>query len=354
MPSLSRTTALSLLSLATLAATGASAQVFTPGLFGGATSAAGAASLEPDRWYVWYSRTQAAAQADADGALQAWTGNLAGLAADSLASAAAASKSATAGASLTATTLHAGAVAQDSFDAGSTLTAGLAFASIGYIAFLDTTAPLRLDLHLTGSLAITGDRNRTLPDPTRAGVAAVAVGSLNGGDNAAYLGLFRSIGISDPLAEGDALVAQLATWPTTDWLVPPQQPHIASVGLTVLAEPVDNPTTVERSFSVFAAGTPVVCPPDVVLAVCGKQMFSFQLSLVAGTQNGGIADFSHSLSVEALHLPADQTLRFADGQAIPLVTTPVPEPSTWALCLGGLAALAGWRRRKAAAQLRIL
>ena len=35
------------------------------------------------------------------------------------------------------------------------------------------------------------------------------------------------------------------------------------------------------------------------------------------------------------------------GGILPIVTTPIPEPQTWALMLAGLAALAGWRRRAA-------
>lgn len=94
----------------------------------------------------------------------------------------------------------------------------------------------------------------------------------------------------------------------------------------------------DRTFTVQSIPSLVECGAGPALAVCGSYRHSFLVAAAAFAQNGGTADFSHTLTIEGLRVPAGTSpLSFAAGQEIPVQA--VPEPSTWAALTTGLVLL---------------
>jgi hypothetical protein len=239
------------------------------------------------------------------------------------------SKQASASASTTATTLGAAASAIDALHPDSTLTAATSYALVSYWAVLPSSDAITFNFKLDGTLNVTGSRALGA-DASRAGVAMLALGSITDGTSASYQQVFANLGFS-ATAQGDAMLAQLAALPTTS------QRNLATLGASATFS--HNTETVDTTLQVTADGTRIDCDGALVPA-CGNYFYFVNLMLFTGAQNGGVADFSHTLAVTSV-----QT---AQGTALPFsaqTLSPVPEPAAAWLLLGGLGSLAAYRRR---------
>jgi len=238
------------------------------------------------------------------------------------------SKSAAAAARVGATSLGTSAAAGDALHPDGTWTAAASYASVMYWAVLDGNAPLTFNLKLDGHLGVTGSRALG-DDRSGAALAVFAQGSQRNFTTESQRALFSGAGI-DIDAEGDALLTQFKAWPTTT------QPQLATFGAqaSVATPGVD----VDTSLHVTAEGTRIDCDPGVS-PVCGRYFYFLNVFMFTGAQNGGFADFSHTLQVDSFSL--------GGGAAQPfLPQSPVPEPASTALMLLGGAALAALRRRR--------
>lgn len=72
--------------------------------------------------------------------------------------------------------------------------------------------------------------------------------------------------------------------------------------------------------------------------------FEMQVTAYSSRTSGGVGDFSHTARF-SWELPDGVTVQSASGQFMTGHAAPVPEPSTWAMTLLGLAALPALRRR---------
>jgi len=305
------------------------------------TSSSVLASSTPElnRWYVMESKTSAVAVID--GQLQNdFHRHIYGdglLAEDSQARLNLDGRSAEARNSVAAGRIGSFSAARQALNPDATFSLAHGYSMISFAAFLSNAAPVTLDLHLTGSLQTLGDRAATGSDPSRAVVAAYGLGSPSDVNEGGFDRLFANIGI-DPNLEGEALLNQLAHWPTTS------QRNLQTVG--VQTDSLNRSAEVDQRFSVTADSTRYDCPAGVVSPLCGSYYLQFHLFLFTAAENGGIADFSHSLAVDAIRVAEGTSLSFDPGQALPVITTPVPEPSRAALLGLGLLAIGGLKSRR--------
>lgn len=294
---------------------------------------------ELNRWHVFESKTSAVALIDGrlqnDFHRQIFGDGL--LAEDSLARLTADGRSAEAKNTLGATRLGSFSTALQPLDPNATISLAHGYSMISFAAFLSNAAPVTLDLHLTGSLQTLGDRAATGSDPSRAVVAAYGLGSPSDVNEDGYNRLFANAGI-DPNLEGEALLNQLAHWPTTS------QRNLQTIG--VQTDSLHRSAEVDQRFSVTADSTRYDCPAGVVSPLCGSYYLQFHLFLFTAAENGGVADFSHSLAVDAIRVAEGTALTFEPGQALPVITTPVPEPGRAVLLGLGLLAIGGLKSRR--------
>jgi hypothetical protein len=282
------------------------------------------------RWYYAYSNTSATALTDAAYNQDAHTSyglasDNGGLALPSQISVSTGSKVASASSFVAATAIGAGTTAVDALDPDSTLVASTAVAVIHYRAVLSSPDPVTLDFHLSGQLNVVGDRSLGT-DPSRAAVAVAAVGSLTDAAPGAYDALFANIGLVP--VDGLFTLDQYAAWPTST------QRNLATAGAQASTAHLEQ--IVDTHFSVTADGTLIDCAPGLA-PVCGNYFFFFTVFMVAGSENGGLADFTHTLSVEAIHAGAQAPVSFEP------TALPVPEPATALLWLAGLCSLGALR-----------
>lgn len=243
------------------------------------------------------------------------------------------SKQASAAASVTSTSLGAYSLARDPMDSASTWTGALAYSIVSYWAVLDSPAPVRFDLKLSGTLATSGDRSLDA-DASGAAVAALAYGSQANPTNESQAALFGAAGFSW-LAEGDVLLHELSTLKSST------QTHLDTFGAQ--SDTAHRAIDVDTELHVTASGTEIKCngtEPAAVQPLCGRYSYFMNVMLFTGAQNGGLADFSHTLGVVSLSV--------GGGAAQPLnAISPVPEPATapmLALGVAGLLAAAARRR----------
>ena len=90
----------------------------------------------------------------------------------------------------------------------------------------------------------------------------------------------------------------------------------------------------DTNFSLVSQGKLVDCGGLAILPICGSYQHLFALGMLVAAGNDASAQYG--LSVTSVQAP----------------TAPVPEPTTVALTLSGLAALATWRRRPASGSVK--
>lgn len=237
------------------------------------------------------------------------------------------SKSATAFARVGPNSLGTAVGASDPLNPDSTFTGALAQASLLYVAVLDNPVSVRFELKLDGQLDVNGSRSLG-SDRSSASLAMFAWGSQSNGTTEQQRALFANAGI-DIDAEGDAMLAQLQAWPTST------QAHLATLGAQATTSSPH--VTVDETLHVTAEGTRIDC--DVSVApICGRYVYYVGVSLFTLAQNGGFADFSHTLQVSSFSIDGGAAQAFAP-------TSPVPEPASALLMLIGGAALLARRRR---------
>jgi hypothetical protein len=238
-------------------------------------------------------------------------------------------RSASAAARVDGASLGGASAARDALDSTSTLTVASSWSQVWFMGFMKGSGPLTFTLHLDGSLLSSGDRSPVSSDPSGASVGLMAMGSLGpGADTAAYAALASVAGV-DPSLEGEALLRRMLALPTTT------QAQMITFGQQ--ATTVNRSVLVDQNFEVTALGTPQECSAYAP-ELCGTSFYFLAVTLVTGAENGGAADFMHSLKVTDYRDGAGAVHTFA--------AQPVPEPATIALWLVGLAATAGVVRRR--------
>jgi hypothetical protein len=95
---------------------------------------------------------------------------------------------------------------------------------------------------------------------------------------------------------------------------------------------------IDTTLHVSANGTRIDCDTPISPA-CGRYFYAVDAFLFTGAQNGGLADFSHTLEVASISI--------GGGAAQPFnAISAVPEPATALLMALGLCGLAGRRRAR--------
>lgn len=293
--------------------------------------------LQPpwQRWQPQHSQTQAAAAIESAALSEQDRAEFfeSGLALDSEASVASEGRSVLSVANVAAH--HAGCYAssQQASDPGLKFSQGHSHSSLSFCIDFKRPISAVLDLHLSGTLRVNGPRSGVLPLPSRAAVAAYALGSTSDGDLAGRARLFRQLGLAQEL-EGEALLAQLRAWPCSG------QPQLQTFGARTGAHMQD--LVIEQQLSVQADSHCLGPEDGVDPSLYGRHRLSFELFLFTEAQNGAVADFSPGLSLEALHLPEDCALSFEPGAELPVHALREPELRTaggllsrgWSVLLG--------------------
>ncbi|HEY8878064.1 MAG TPA: PEP-CTERM sorting domain-containing protein [Roseateles sp.] len=225
--------------------------------------------------------------------------------------------------------LGSSASAHDALNPTSTWTGALGYAAVSYMAVLDTSTSIQFNLKLDGQLRTLGDRVSST-DGSGTAVAALAYGSQPNITTESQLQVFQAAGIT-PYADGDLLVKELSTLKSST------QTHLDAFGAQT--DTVIGSLDVDTTLHVTAEGTRLDCDASVVSPACGRYFYMLNLVLFTGAQNGGSADFSHSLQISSYSVNGGPAQSFA-------AASPVPEPASATLLIAGLLAVGGFASRR--------
>jgi hypothetical protein len=329
-----RLAVLSLGLAAAFAATPARADATTPSLPLGLPGPSNLYGFELNQWFVYANHVSAGTFIDGstteDGGLIPFP-SASQLTRSAEASQVSGSKLAAGFARVAPSSLGASASARDPLNPASTLTGAAGYAMVSYVAVLDTDASLQFNLKLDGQLHTVGERALGA-DGSGAAVAALAYGSHANMTTANVAQTFEAAGIS-PDADGDLLLHELSTLKSST------QTHLDAFGAQT--DTARTSADIDTTLHVTAQGTRLDCDASVVSPACGRYFYMLNLVLFTGAQDGGVADFSHSLQVSSYSVNGGPAQAFT-------AVSPVPEPANASLLIVGLAALGGfvWRRRR--------
>ncbi len=203
-------------------------------------------------------------------------------------------------------------------------TESFAEASVNYFMLLKNPGSVTLDLHLTGMLSQDGNE---FFKTSAAGMLVIAMGS---GSEVSQAPDFGAVGDAGELADSFRQLPNV------------MQPHMVVMSEALIAGDHTQgmqQRAIDRRFSVTTEGYEFGCSPTIAPALCGVYFYGFNLSLASASANGAIADFSHTLEIDAIHVAPGTTLTFDQGQSIPVISTAVPEPSATLMALLGLGLL---------------
>ncbi|MFG6428837.1 hypothetical protein [Roseateles sp. LYH14W] len=286
--------------------------------------------LELNQWYVFANFNTAGTVVDGvvtqQGGFKAFPAG-ADLSRSAETSQAAGAKLAAASARVSPTGVGTMASARDTLNPLGTGAAAIGYSTVTYAAYLEQDTSFQFDIKLTGQLSRLGDRPAGA-DTSGAAVAALTYGSHANYTTEAAVATFNAAGL-DPYAEGDALIQQYRS------LTSSTQTHLDAFGAQTSA--ADSTIAVDTTLRVTAQGTRQNCDTPFSPA-CGRYLYFFNVVLFTGAQNGGLADFSHSLEVSSVSVGGDAALPFS-------AISPVPEPAQAALLIAGLLAVCAARRR---------
>lgn len=328
---ISRLTVLALSLTAALAPHGASADVSLPPLLLGTPDASNLYGLALNQWFV--VTNEVTAGTIIDGALSQQGGTLSFPSAAQLSrqaddAQAAGGKLASAFARVGANSLGASASAGAPLEPMGTGSMAVGHAFVGYWAVLDRDTSIHFDLRLDGRLATTGDRAAGA-DRSGAAVTALVAGSEANFTTESQYALLRAAGLDAFAVGGDPLLQQLISARSST------QTHLDVFGAQ--SQTMDRSLDIDTSLHVTANGTRINCDTPVSPA-CGRYFYMVGAFLFTGAQNGGFADFSHTLQVSSFSIDGGVAQPFSPA-------SPVPEPASALLMLLGGAALVGLRRR---------
>lgn len=330
-----RPTLLALSLAATLAPRPAAADVVPPALPIAIPDSSNLWGLELNQWYVGVNAAVAGSiidgQLSQDGGWR-YLPSAAELTRSAQDAQASGSKLGSAFAQLSPTSLGASASARDPLAPASTSTLAIGYSLVSHWALLDQNTSFQFHLKLDGQLRTLGER---AADPGGSGsgaaVAALALGSPAGFSADKQYALLDAAGLGAFAEGGDPLLRQLGSLQSST------QTHLDAFGAHT--DTLSSALDVDTTLRVTAEGTQIHCDTPVSPA-CGRYFYMMSVMLFTGARNGGVADFSHTLSVDSFSVGGGAAQPFA-----PL--SPVPEPASGALLALGLAALAGGAARRA-------